>query len=224
MSKYKNNRFNFSHLSERATFLTLDNSGNYNEEITVWAHFLKDGFTRSETDNFFKIMVREHRALEAILEVNGRVKWKNRLYSIVSWQDPSYEDRGYIELLVKQIATNDMFDESEKELFKDIVDIFRLQTIPTTSYGITSYSYSYDFSTPVGVGIRCSFSTDRNMYLEDKRFDTEHDSLVVKFPPTSNIQVEDYIVSPIHGKYKIDMITRNDDNMLEARVKRGDVQ
>jgi hypothetical protein len=222
MPRYNPERFNFSRLSERITFQVLQPNHTYVDNITVWAHVLKDGFTRTEQDNWFKILVREQRALESLLDVGNRIKWKNKLLSIFSWRDPSYEDHGFIEILAKQIPIDSV--TSAIEFFKDIVSVHRMITIEKTDYGLTSYEYTWDFNNPTFTNIRCLFSSDANRYVEDKRRDVEHDSLIVKFSADAPIQIEDYIVSPIYGKFKIDMIVKNRDNMLEAYCSRGDVQ
>ena len=105
MSRYKNEKFDFSEMSERIIFQDINPEDNtYTDSLRVWAHFLKDGFTRTEDENYYKVMVREQRALESILKKGNRVKWKKQLFEIYSWQDPSYEDRGFIEILLKQIS------------------------------------------------------------------------------------------------------------------------
>jgi head-tail adaptor len=228
MSRYKNTKFNFSEMSERLTFQVMNPDGSYTDSITVWAHILKDGFTRSENENFFKIMVREQTALESLLTVGTRLKWKNRTLSIWSWQDPSYEDRGFMEILAKQIitTTNPQSPEfpSDGDFFRDVVSVYSMTKIEVNKFGLTSYEYDYDFTQPTFTGVRCSFSSDRNIYLEDKKKDLEHDSLVVKFNIEAPIKEEDYIISPVHGRFKVDMIIKNNDNMLEAFVQRSDVQ
>jgi hypothetical protein len=227
MSRYKNEKFNFSGMSERVTFQVLNADGSYTDNITVWAHILKDGFIRSETDSFFKVMVREQRALESLLVVGNRFKWKTRTLTIMSWQDPSYEDRGFIEIMVKEIPTaivGDTNGPSDTDFFKDIVSVFRLKKIASNSFGITSYQYKYDFTQPDLTNVKCSFATDRNKYLEDKDIDIEHDSLLVKFNINAPIQAEDYIESPVHGRFKVDMVIKNDENILEVYVQRRDVQ
>ena len=222
MSRYKNERFNYSHMSERITFQEIQPDHTYRDSITVWSHILKDGFTRTETDNWFKVAVRQQRALEPLLSVGNRIKWKKRTLKIFSWQDPSYEDRGIIEIMANQIVTDGA--TSAVELFKDVVSVYRMVRTESNSFGIISYKFTYNFNTPTLTNVRCSFATDANRYLEDKKTDTEHDALIVKFAYDSGIQVEDYIISPIHGKFKVDMIIANDDNTLDAYVKRGEVQ
>jgi len=223
MSRYKAERFNFSHMSERLTFQVQEPDGSYTDNITVWAHILKDGFTRSETDNFFKIMIREQSALESLLQVNNRLKWKKKTLSIQSWQDPSYEDRGFMEVLTKQIATvSDSLTDGD--FFKDFVNVFSVKTIETVSYGLSSFEYKYDLNTPDLIGIKCHFSTDRNRFVYDKKTDVEHDSLIVLFNKASGIKIEDYIVSTVHGKFRVDMVVENEANMLEAHVSRTEVQ
>lgn len=225
MSRYKNERFNFSGMSERLVFLTQGADGSYSDDIKVWAHVLKDGFIRSETDSFFKIMVREQKALTRVLAKGNRIKWRNYLLSIMSWQDPSYEDRGFIEIMAKQISNDTPGEETtDNELFKDIVSVYRMNKVETVSYGLTTYKYEYDFDAPNYTEVRCDFATDRNQYLDDKNIDVEHDSVRVKFALTAPIKVEDYIESPLHGRFKIDMIVKNDDNMLEALCQRREVQ
>jgi hypothetical protein len=227
MSRYKNEKFNFSGMSERVTFQVLGSDGSYTDNITVWAHILKDGFIRSETDHFWKIMVREQKALESLLHVGNRLKWKNRTLQIMSWQDPSYEDRGFIEVMTKQIVTSNTGETvgpTDGDFFKDIVSVFRVTPVEVTSYGVTSYQYKYDFNNPTLTSIRCSFATDRNKYLEDKKLDVEHDSVVVTFNREAPIRKEDYIESPIHGRFKVDMVLINENNMLEALCQRREVQ
>jgi hypothetical protein len=224
LSRYKAENFNFSGMSERAKFQIQQPDGTYSDSITVWAHFLKDGFTRSETDNWFRMMVREQKALSAILNVGNRVKWKNMTFSIFSWQDPSVEDRGFIEVMLKQIPTAGNPGETDGEFFKDVVSIFKLTTIEKDSFGIKSYEYQYNFEQPDILGIKCHFASDRNRYLEDRNTDVEHDSLIVKFNIDAPISKEDYIESPVHGRFKIDMVVKNDENMLEAHVQRREVQ
>jgi len=226
MSRYKNEKFNFSGMSERLTFQVLNSDGSYTDNITVWAHVLKDGFIRSETDSFFKVMIREQSALDSLLNVGNRFKWKNRTLAIMSWQDPSVEDRGFMEVLTKQIVTTaeGIVGPTDGDFFRDVVSVFRVAKVPVTKFGLTSYEYKYDFNTPVLTGIRCSFSTDRNKYLEDKRTDVEHDSVVVTFNREAPINKEDYIESPIHGRFKVDMIVINENNMLEALCQRREVQ
>lgn len=228
MSRYKNENFNFSGMSERITFQTLNPDGTYTDEITVWAHVLKEGFSRQVEDHWFKIMVREHRALNEMLQIGTRIIWRKTKRTLVvhTWQDPSYEDRGYIEIMCKQIASSDgdMYNPNDGEMMRDIVSIYRMSKNAITRFGLTSYEYTYDFDTPLYTGVRCDFSNDRNRYLEDKKRDIEHDSLQVKFNIDTPLQIEDYIISPIHGKFKVDMIVKNNDNMLVAHVKRSDVQ
>jgi hypothetical protein len=226
MSRYKPEKFNFSGMSERAKFQVKNDDGTYSDSISVWAHFFKDGFTRSETDNFFKMMVREQKALSSILAVNNRVVWKNMTFNIFSWQDPSYEDRGFMEIMLKQIPTSDGNPNgpTDGDFFKDTVNIYKMSKIETNSYGVISYKYDYDFNNPYMSGVRCFFSTDRNQWLEDKNTDVEHDSLIVKFNIDAPISKEDYIESPIHGRFKVDMVIKNDENMLEAYVQRREVQ
>lgn len=213
-------------MSERAKFQTQNADGTYSDAITVWAHFFKDGFTRSETDNWFKVMVREQKALFPLLDVNNRIVWKQRTFSIFSWQDPSYEDRGFIEIMIKQIPTDngEIEGPNDGEFFKDIVTVYRMVAVESTSYGMSSYKWTYDFTKPAYTNLKCSFSTDRNRYLDDRNTDAEHDSLIVKFGLNAPIKIEDYIESPIHGRFKIDMIVRNDENTLEASVQRREVQ
>ena len=222
MSRYKPEKFNFSHMSERITFQILQPNHSYIDDITVWAHILKDGFTRTENENWFKVAVREQRALEPILSIGNRIKWKSRTLSIFSWADPSYENRGILEIMAKQIVTS--VAETSIELFKDVVSIYRMVKIEKNDFGLVSYEYSYNFENPTVSNVRCNFSTDANRWLEDRRIDTEHDALIVKFPDGVDIQVEDYIISPIHGKFKVDMIIKNNDNMLDVYVKRGEAQ
>lgn len=226
MSRYKAERFNFSHMSERLTFQVQEPDGSYTDNITVWAHILKDGFTRSETDNFFKIMIREQAALDSLLQVNNRLKWKSKTLSIQSWQDPSYEDRGFMEVLTKQIITSDEFTNgpTDGDFFKDFVDVYSVITTPINSYGLISYEYTYNFNSPSIAGIKCHFSSDRNRFVYDKKTDVEHDSLIVVFNKSSGIKIEDYIVSKVHGKFRVDMVVENDANMLEAHVSRSEVQ
>lgn len=226
MSRYKPDRFNFSHMSERLKFQVQQPDGKYKDDLTVWAHVLKDGFIRSETDNWYKIMIREQTALDSLLSVGNRMIWKNRVLSIFSWQDPSIEKRGFIEILAKQIITSTGVNPgpSENDFFGDFVSVYRMITTPVTEYGLTTYKYTYNFDTPTFSGIRCRFSTDRNRYLEDKRIDIEHDALVILFSKDAPIKIEDYLISPIHGKYKVDMVTLNADDMLEVSVKRGEHQ
>lgn len=224
MSRYKAEKFNFSGMSERITFL-INNNDVYTESISVWAHFFKDGFTRSETDTFYKVMVREQKALFPLLVKGNRIRWKNMTFIIWSWQDPSYEDRGFIEILVKQIPTDDNgIGVTDGDFFKDTVSVYRMKKIEVKEFGLINYKYTYDFSTPDFTGIKCSFSTDRNRYLEDRNTDVEHDALVVKFNINAPIQKEDYIDSVIHGRFKVDMVVKNDENMLEALVQRREVQ
>lgn len=224
MSRYKAEKFNFSHMSERLTFQTQEPNGTFIDNITVWAHLLKDGFTRSETDNFFKVMIREQAALDSLLQVGNRFKWKKKVLSIQSWQDPSYEDRGFMEILTKQIMAIDGVTDTAGDFFKDLVNIYRVKTIETVSYGLSSFSYSYDFNTPDLSGIRCNFSTDRNRFVYDKKTDVEHDSLMVLFSKSVDIKIEDYIWSTVHGKFRVDMVIENDSNMLEVYVSRTEVQ
>lgn len=208
-------------MSERITFLILQPDHTYIDGPTVWAHILKDGFTRTETENWFKIMVREQQALSSLLDVGGRIRWKNRMFEIFSWQDPSYESHGFIEIMAKQIAST---VDTNHELFKDVVNIYRMTKIETVSFGLPSYKYEYDFNNPTYTNQRCLFASDQNKWIEDKKTDVEHNSLIVKFPNTSPVLVEDYIESTIWGLYKVEMITKNRDNMLEAHVTRGEVQ
>lgn len=227
MSRYKAEKFNFSGMSERLTFQVQNADGSYTDNITVWAHVLKDGFIRSETDSFFKVMVREQAALGSLLVPGNRFKWKNRTLNIMSWQDPSYEDRGFMEILTKEIPTaipGVINGPSDGDFFKDIVSVFNLSAVEVTRFGMSSYEYKYDFNTPNYTNIKCSFSTDRNKYLEDKDTDTEHDSLIILFNREAPIKKEDYIESPIHGRFKVDMTVINDNNMLEALVQRREVQ
>jgi hypothetical protein len=228
MSRYKPEKFNFSGMSERITFQTLNADGTYTDNITVWAHILKDGFTRSETDNFFKIMMREQSALNTLLSMGNRIKWKRMTFSIFSWKDPSVEDRGFIEVLVKQIPSTEIGGgypgPTEGDFFKDVVSVYNMTTVEESDYGLKSYKYTYDFTTPNYIGIRCNFSPDRNRYLDDKNVDTEHDSLIVTFNIDAPIKTEDYIVSHVHGKFKVDMVVKTDENTLLAHVQRSEVQ
>lgn len=226
MSRYRAERFNFSQMSERITFQLLNSDGSYTDNIRVWAHLFKDGFTRSETDNWFKILVREQAALESILAVGNRIKWKKMTLSIFSWRDPSVEDRGFIEILAKEIIAinEDGNAENEFDMLKDIVSVYSMTKIEVNRFGLVSYEYNYDFENPVYTGIRCSFSSDRNRFLDDKSFDTEHDSLIVTFSANAPIKIEDYIESPAHGRFKVDMIVKTDENKLLAYVQRGEVQ
>lgn len=226
MSRYKAERFNFSDMSERITFQTRNSDGTFSDSLRVWAHFLKDGFTRTEEENWFKIIVREQKALETVLDVGTRITWKNMTLSLFSWQDPSYEDRGFLELMAKQIPTTNgnANGPTDNSFFKDIVSVYTMKKTTISQYGIETYKYNYDFSKPDFTGIRCLFSTDRNRYLEDKTTDVEHDSLIVKFNIDAPIKVEDYIESSIHGRFKVDMVVKNNDNMLEVHVQRREVQ
>lgn len=228
MSRYKAEKFNYSHMSERLIFQVQQPDGSYTNEITVWAHILKDGFTRTETENFYKIMVREQPALEQMLQIGNRLIWKNkkRLMSIFSWQDPSYEDRGFIEIIAKQIISSDpgYANDDIGDLFKDFVSVYRVKVSEVSRFGLTSYEYNYDFNSPDLTGVRCNFATDRNKYVYDKKTDTEHDSTIVHFHKSSGVKEEDYIISNVQGKFKIDMITETSDNMLEALVSRSEVQ
>lgn len=213
-------------MSERVTFQILNSDGTFTDDITIWAHFLKDGFTRSETDNWFKMMVREQAALFPLLIKGNRIKWKNMTFTIFSWQDPSYEDRHFIEVMMKQIPTNDGITDgsTDGEFFKDIVSVYRMTKAQVTEYGLTTYKYQYDFTTPTLTGIYCNFSLDRNRYLDDGSLDVEHDSLIVKFNINAPIKKEDYIQSPFYGRFKVDMVVKNNENMLEAHVQRREVQ
>ncbi|HLO11477.1 MAG TPA: hypothetical protein VK190_04410 [Pseudoneobacillus sp.] len=227
MSRYKGDRFNYSDMSERITFQEQNPDGTYTDNTTVWAHILKDGFTRSETDNWFKIMVRASKSLESFLNVGYRIKWKKTTFSIFSWQTPSYEDKKFIEIMVKQIVTTTgepYPGPTDNVFFGDVVSVYRLQKVAVTQFGLTSYQYKYDFTTPTLTDIKCHFISDRNIFLYDKKTDVEHDSLVVHFNLDAPIQTEDYIESPVHGRFKIDMITKTTDNKLEARVQRSEVQ
>lgn len=211
-------------MSERVTFQVMNPDGTYTDNITVWSHVLKDGFTRTENDNWFRIMVREQSALSAVLKTGSRIKWKSNTLSIFSWQDPSYEDRGFIEIMAKQIVTVGLPGTPEGSFFKDVVSIFSVSKIPVNQYGLISYKYEYDFTTPNLTGILCNFSSDRNIYLEDKNKDTEHDSVIVKFDINTPLKIEDYIESPLYGRFKVDLIVKNDMNMLEAYCQRAEVQ
>lgn len=226
MSRYDNTRFDFSGMSERITFQVLNADGTYTDSITVWAHITKDSFIKTESDKYWRIMVREQRALESLLDMGNRIKWKKLTMQIKSWQDPSYEDRGFIEILGRQIVTNSggIIGESDGDFFKDVVSIYKLDKVPVTSYGLTSYKYKYDFNTPSLTGVRCNFATDRNRYLDDKRTDVEHDTVVVTFNRDVPIKNEDYIISPIHGRFKVDMTVINENNMIEALCQRREVQ
>lgn len=231
MSRYKNEKFDFSEMSERITFQVMAADGTYSDSIRVWAHFLKDGFTRTEDENVWKIMVREQKALDTVLTKSTRIKWKNLLLSVYAWQDPSYEQRGFIEILAKQIPNIDGGDGgggegpgTDTDLFPDVVSVYKLNKVEKVEYGITNYAYEYDFSTPSSTDIRCKFSTDRNRYLDDSKTDVEHDSLYVYFSLLAPVNIEDYIESPVHGRFKIDMLVKNADNMLEALVQRREVQ
>lgn len=228
MSRYKGEKFNYSHMSERLIFQVQESDGSYTDDITVWAHILKDGFTRTETENFYKIMIREQPALEDLLQIGNRIIWKNkkRLMSIFSWQDPSYEDRGFIEILAKQIISDisDYAKEDVSDLFKDFVNVYRVKRTEVNRFGVISYEYNYDFNSPDLTGVRCNFATDRNKYVYDKKTDTEHDSTIVHFSKSSGIKEEDYIISKVQGRFKIDMVTETSDNMLEALVSRSEVQ
>ena len=213
-------------MSERIVFQTLNATENiYVDSLKVWAHAQKDGFTRSENENWFRFLVREQSALESILTLSTRIKWKKMTFAILSWQDPSYEDRGFIEIMCKQIATlgNDQ-GTSDGDLFKDVVSVYSVIVNEKSDYGLKSYSYDYNFAVPNYTGIRCNFSTDRNRYLEDKNIDVEHDSMVVYFRMDAPIKIEDYIESPIHGRFKVDMVVKNESNMLEAVCQRAGVQ
>lgn len=228
MSRYKAEKFNFSHMSERITFLKQSADGSYTESLRCWAHLFKDGFTRSENDNFYKVMVREQGSLFSVLSRTTRIKWRGMLFLIFSWQDPSVEDRGFIEILIKQIPGDELDNQGniigDKDLFKDSVSIFRLSKVSKISYGIETFEYKYDFTKPLYENIKCSFSTDRNRYVEDRKTDTEHDSLIVRFNSSIDIIAEDYIESPFHGRFKVDMVAKNEENILEAYVQRREVQ
>jgi hypothetical protein len=226
MSKYNPEKFNFSKMKERITFQVLNDDGTYSDNTTVWAHVSKDGFTRSESDNWFKIMMREHTALFSLLNIGNRLKWKNTTLSIFSWQDPSYESKRFIEIMGKQIVTGvgSIPGPTDGEFFRDVVSVYSMNKIEVNQYGIISYKYDYDFDVPSYVGIRCYFSSDRNRFLDDKNIDTEHDSMIVKFSIDAPVKVEDYIISPIHGKFKVDMVVKDENNMLLAYAQRSEVQ
>lgn len=228
MGRYNPEKFNFSNMSERVTFFTQGIDGSYTESLKCWAHFFKDGFTRSEDENFYKIMVREQKALEPILSRTTKVKWKKMDFLVFSWRDPSFESRGFIEIIIKQIPGEELDNDGnivgDGYLFKDVVDIYRVIKTSKTSYGIETFEFKYDFTKPIYTGVKCSFSTDRNRYLDDKRTDTEHDSFIVKFNSGVDILEEDYIDSPFHGRFKVDMVSRTEDNFCEAYVQRREVQ
>lgn len=226
MSRYKPEKFNFSGMSERIKFQTLNPDGTYTDNITVWAHFFKDGFTRSETENWFKLMVREQSALSSILTKGTRIIRKGETYVYFSHQDPSYEDRGFIEIMVKQIPTAVGNNPGPQDglFFKDIVSVYSMIKTEVNQFGLKSYKYDYNFNVPNYTGIKCNFASDRNRYLEDRNTDVEHDALIVKFNIDAPIKVEDYIDSPIHGRFKVDMVVKTDENMLEVHVQRREVQ
>lgn len=228
MSKYKPEKFNFSGMSEKIAILAQNTDGSYSESLRCWAHLFKDGFTRSETDNFYKVMVREQKSLMPLLQRTNRIKWRGMLFSIFSWRDPSYEDRGFIELMIKQIPGAELDENGniigDDLLFKDIVSIYRPTKKSIMRYGIEEFTYNYDFSEPSFVGVKCSFSTDRNRHLEEKKFEYEKDSVIVRFNASTDVREEDYIESPFHGRYKVDMVAKNEENILEAYVQRREVQ
>lgn len=227
MSRYKAEKFNFSGMSERISLLTPDD-GVYSKKLGCWAHVLKDGFTRIEDEHFYKVMVREQKALLPLLEKTTRVKWKNKLFQLSSWQDPSVEDRGFMELIIKQIPGDEIGPDGngigDSEIFKDFVSIYRVTKHEKISYGITTYSYTYDFNKPIYQNVRCMFSTDRNRFLDDKKIQVEHDSLIVRFSKNTDIKEEDYIISPDHGTFKVDMVAPIDGNVLEVYVQRREAQ
>lgn len=222
----KRKAIDFSKMSERVTVQEQNADSSYTDNITLWAHIEKDGFTRTENDNWFRVVVREHRALLSLLSVGNRLKWKDRILSIFSWQDLSYEKRGWIEIMAKQIvtSTNEIYGLVDNELFSDIVSVYRMSQVEVNRFGLISYEYTYDFNSPILTDIKCKFSTDRNRYLDDTRKDVEHDSLVVKFNKDIPIKDEDYIISPVHGKFKVDMIVRDESDMIQVYVVRSEVQ
>lgn len=228
MTKYKAEKFNFSGMSEKCFFILEDSPNNWVEKLSTWAHFYKDGFTRREKENYYKVMVREQRALYPLLNNKARIRWKKTLYEIVSWRDPSEEDRGFIEILIKQIP-GDMLDEDgnvigDGEIFKEVCNIYRVIVSSKMSYGIETFDYTYDFDNPTYENIKCLFSTDRNRHLEDGKTQVEHDSVIVYFNKRTDIKEEDYIISPTNGRYKVDMVAEVAGNMLEVYVQRREVQ
>lgn len=225
MARHKGKKFNFSYMSERIIFFTQSPQGSLIEKWKCWAHVIKDGFIRSETDNFFRVVVREHKEVMEALSLTTRIKWRDMWFLVFSWQIPSYEDRGFVEIIIKQIPNlENVGDKSDNSLFKDFVDIYRMIAVPKMEYGIETYEYIYDFSKPLYSGVRCNFSTDRNRYLDDRKIDIEHDSVIVRFNADVDIQPDDYIISPHHGKYKVDLVAKNEENILEAYVQHREVQ
>jgi hypothetical protein len=99
-----------------------------------------------------------------------------------------------------------------------------MEKIEQSSFGITSYSYQYDFDNPLYTGIKCRFDTNRNRYLDDSKLEVEHDSLIVRFNKNADIKDEDFIISPIHGKFKVDMVVKDENDMIQVYVTRTEVQ
>jgi hypothetical protein len=209
-------------MRERVTFVQLESDGSYTDNTKLWAYVEKDGFTRSETDDWFRIIVRDHKSLYDLLQVGNRMRWNERMFSIFSWEKLAYDKRNWVEIIVKQIADSDnVFDG---ELFPDIVSVYRMEKIEQSSFGITSYSYQYDFDNPLYTGIKCRFDTNRNRYLDDSKLEVEHDSLIVRFNKNADIKDEDFIISPIHGKFKVDMVVKDENDMIQVYVTRTEVQ
>lgn len=209
-------------MKERITFSIQNPDSTYTDNMKMWAHVYKDGFTRSDSDNWFRFRVRNNKSLLSILAVDNRIIWKGKLFNIFSWEQPEYAENKMIEIMAKEVGTTDGANDSD--FFKDFISVFSMIKTEVNEYGLVSYKYDYNFDTPSYTGVRCFFNYDRNRYLEDGTVDVEHDSLTVKFPIDAPIKVEDYIYSPIHGRFKIDMMVKNNENMLEVAVQRREVQ
>lgn len=205
------------------TFLILENDGSYSNNITVWAYATKSAaLVKTETDNWFRVVVRDHQALGSLLSVGNRLQWNSIVLEITVWEKILYDRKGYVEILCKQVVSSDSTEDTV--LFPDIVSLYAMTKTTETNYGLTSYKYSYDFTTPTYTGVRCKFPAIDKSFIKESKVDVEYDRIVVLFNANAPITIEDYLISPIYGKFKVQMIVKNRDGMIEASVDRSDIQ
>lgn len=204
------------------TFQVLQPDGTFINNITVWAYVTKNStLSKTETDNYFRVVIRDHSALDLLLSVGNRLLWKDIELCIEVWEKILYDRKGFVEVLCKQIASDTAQDIV---IFPDIVSVYTVIKTMESNYGLTSYKYDYNFTTPAYTDIRCKFPLVDKSTLKEGKVDIEHDSLVVIFNGNAPIRIEDYIISPVHGKFKVEMIVKNNEGMIEASVDRSDIQ